>query len=119
MTKIALLPERTDDNTSWRAISGDKQAVGQTAGQALDAISAQLGDQESGTLIIVQNQRPDEFFNKQQCDRLELLMAKWREARDSGRSLDASEQAELEALIESEVNASALRASASLASRTK
>jgi predicted Zn-dependent protease with MMP-like domain len=118
MTKIALLPERTDDITSWRAIAGDKQAVGQTAGEALDAISAQLSDEDSGTLIIVQNRRPDEFFNQQQSDRPQFLMGKWREARDCDRALGAAEQAELEALVEAEVDASTKRATAAFRART-
>ncbi|HLJ56790.1 MAG TPA: hypothetical protein VKT77_17255 [Chthonomonadaceae bacterium] len=110
MTKIALLPERTDSSTSWRAIAGDKQSVGKTAGEALDAITSQLGEDEGGTLIIMQSHRPDEFFAKQQRSRLEFLMAKWRQARDCNSALPQFEQEELQTLVEAEVKASTLRA---------
>ena len=109
MTRIAILPERTDDSTSWRAIAGDKQSVGRTAGEALDAIAAQLDDEAGGTLIIMQTQRPDRYFTAEERSRLEHLMANWREARDTGVELLEADQAELEALTRREVEASALR----------
>jgi len=115
MTKIALLPERTDDSTSWRASAGDKQSVGRTAGEALDAIAAQLGDEEGGTLIIMQSQRPDEYFTVPQRERLQFLMEKWRDARDRDAELPPTEQAELEALVEAEVTASSERVNAAFA----
>ena len=96
----------------WRAIAGEKQSVGRTAGEALDAIAMQLGYEEGGTLIIMQSQRADEFFTQSQRARMEFLMAKWREARDRDAPLPAAEQAELQTLVEAEVRASALRAQA-------
>ena len=110
MTRIALLPERTDDSTSWRAISGEMQSVGRTAGEALDAIAAQLGEEEGGTLIIMQSRRPDKFFNQDQQTRLGILMAKWRSARDRDANLPSIEQTELAALVQAEVEASTMRA---------
>lgn len=50
--------------------------------------------------------------------RLQTLMARWREARDGGYTLVDAEQAELEKLIEEELNASARRA-ASLRAETE
>lgn len=51
-----------------------------------------------------------EFFSAQQQQRLQELMARWREARDQGQSLPAIEQAELESLVEAELIAAGQRA---------
>jgi hypothetical protein len=58
----------------------------------------------------VQHLRPDRFFTAGQQQRLEALMARWRTARDQGATLSADEQTELEALIDAELQASAVRA---------
>ena len=62
MTKVAILtiPSKNGE-VSYSAVAGDKRTAGKTAGQALDALNAQLNN-EDNTLIIVQNQRPDQFF---------------------------------------------------------
>jgi hypothetical protein len=57
---------------------------------------------------------PDPFFTARQIQRLEELMARWRTARDAGTALSAEEQAELEALVEAELQASEQRAAAML-----
>jgi len=116
MTQVAILPEiSTKGDTMYRAVSGARQAVVRTAGGALDALTAQLSPEESGTLVVVQNHRPDEFFTAQQQRRLEELMQRWRTARETGKQLPDSEQAELSALIDAEVQASGERAVAALA----
>jgi hypothetical protein len=69
---------------------------------------------EDETLIIVQNLRPDRFFPAAQQQRLEDLMARWRAARDTTSSLSPPEQAELEGLVQAEVQAAARRAQALL-----
>jgi hypothetical protein len=116
MTKVAILPEPTSQgDTLYRAVAGTHQAVAKTAGAALDALTAKLPPEESGTLVVVQNHRADRFFTGAQQQRLEELMRRWRTERDSGRSLTAAEQAELEDLIEAEVRASGERAKAALA----
>ena len=89
---------------------GEQRAHGKTAGEALDALTAQLSADEASTLIIVQNLRPDRFFTATQQQRLDALMARWRSARDQGATLPVDEQTELEALIEAELQASADRA---------
>ena len=96
----------------YRAIAGEKHAQGKTAGEALDALTAQLSADEASTLIIVQSLRPDRFFTAAQQQRLDALMARWRTMRDQGATLPADEQAELEALIAVELRASAARAAA-------
>lgn len=60
----------------------------------------------------MQSFRPDAFFTADQQDRLAVLMARWRVARDAGYTLTVDEQTELEALIEAELQASAARAAA-------
>ena len=113
--KVAIVPEPlTGGEVRYRAIAGEHQVVARTAGAALDALAAELPDDEGGTLVIVQRHRPDQFFNLQQQRRLAELMARWREARDGGGSLSPEDQAELEALVDVEVRASAERTSAIL-----
>ncbi len=58
MTTITILPEEADN---YRAVAGNKQSTGRTVGEALDALTSQLEDEESGTLVIVQNRQADDF----------------------------------------------------------
>jgi hypothetical protein len=60
----------------------------------------------------MQSLRPDRFFTAAQQQRLDALMVRWRSLRDQGASLPVDEQAELEALIAAELQASAARADA-------
>ena len=111
MMKVAILPIPTAQGALvYRAIAGEKHAQGKTAGEALDALTAQLPADEASTLIIVQNLHPDRFFTAAQQQRLDALMARWRTARDQGATLPVDEQTELEALIDAELQASAARA---------
>ncbi|MCU0493414.1 MAG: hypothetical protein MUD01_17645 [Chloroflexaceae bacterium] len=113
MTKVAILPVTTHKgNTSYHAIAGKKQSAGTTAGAALDALTEQLPADEASTLVIVQMFRPDQFFTAAQQQRLEELMTKWHSAQDNGVAFSAQEQAELEALIETELEATTRRAAA-------
>lgn len=57
-------------------------------------------------------EQPDRLFTAEQQLRLQSLMAAWRAARDSGESLTAGEGAELQALIDAELEASSQRAAA-------
>ena len=111
MTKVAILPIPTEQgDLSYRAIAGEKHAQGKTAGEALDALTAQLSADEASTLIIVQSLHPDRFFTAAQQQRLATLMVRWRTTRDQGTTLPADEHTELEALIDAELQASAARA---------
>lgn len=113
MTRVAILPEPCEDGVlRYRAIAGERQSVGNTAGEALDAISAQLPIHVKGTLVVVQNLQADEFFTREKCARLEHLMARWRAARDAGVSLPLIEQAELDSLVQEEIVAAGRRAAA-------
>jgi hypothetical protein len=104
MTTITILPEKTD---RYRAVAGDKESTGRTAGEALDAITSQLAEAEGGTLVIVQNRRADEFFNAAQQQRLTALSIR-RDAED----LSDEEARELEALVEAEIDGARRRAAA-------
>src|SRR5258706_16155784 len=116
MTKVAILPEPSvHGGVVYRAVAGARQAVAKTVGAALDALTAQLSPEESGTLVVVQNHQPDEFFTAEQQRRLEELMQCWRAARDTGKLLSPPEQTELNALVDAEVVASGQRAAAALA----
>lgn len=120
MTKVVISPVSTaTGGLAYHAIAGDKQSHGKTAGEALDALAAQLPTEEAGTLVIVQSFRPDRFFDADQQQRLGELMARWRAARDAGTVLPTTEQEELDALIEVEVRASAKRTAALLHELTR
>lgn len=112
MTTIAILPETPGSpDTRFLAIAGQRHSVGQTEGQALDALTAQLSEAERHSLLVVRHLSPDEFFTAQQCQRLEKLMERWRAARNGATaSLSADEQTELEALVDAEVRAAGARA---------
>ncbi len=113
MTTVAICPIPTaHGDLSYHAIAGAKHAEGKTAGEALDALTAQLSAHEASTLVIGQSLRPDRFFTATQQGRLAALMARWRTARDQGHTLPVTEQPELEALIDAELRASAARAAA-------
>src|SRR6266567_9312842 len=106
MTKVAILPESAQSGqVTYRAIAGRRQSVGKTAGEALDALTSSLPEKEIDTLVIVQHQRPDQFFTAEQQARLNELMARWRAARDAASTLSPAEQAELDNLVDAEVRA--------------
>ncbi len=96
MTTITILPEKTD---SYRAVAGDKESTGRTAGEALDALTTQLAVQERGAFVVMLKDQADEFFSAAQQQRLAELM----EQRRVG-SLSATEAQELERLIEAELD---------------
>ena len=115
MTTVAILPEPTDSGqVAYRAIAGKRQSIGKTAGEALDALTASLPENDAGTLVIVQHQYPDHFFTAEQQARLRELMLRWRTVRDAGTSLSPSEQAELDALADAELKAASQRTAALL-----
>jgi hypothetical protein len=109
MTKVAILQEQETGIVAYRAVAGTSQSVGRTAGEALDALTAKLPMDQSGALVIIQQFRPDRFFPEEQQQRLRHLMTRWRAARDTNTALSPSEQAELEALTEAELQAASKR----------
>lgn len=112
MTKVAILPERDEQGEmTYRAVAGETETTGRTAGEALDALTSLLPEEETGT-VVVQMLRPDVLFTSAQKQRLEELMARWRAARDAGTTIPPDEQRELDALVDAELRASTARASA-------
>ena len=113
MTHITILPVPTDNGgVSYCAVSNGKQSQGATAGQALDAMTVQLTDDEKGTIVITQDWRPDQFFNAEQQRRLAELLARRRSCRDEGKGLPAEEEAEFAALVDAELRGAAARSAA-------
>lgn len=113
MTTVTILPISSSSGEKfYRAIAGDKQCVGKTAGQALDGLTAQLGETESNMLLVIQSFRPDSFFSAEQQKRLSELMSLWRIARDRGQTLLPEQQAELDTLVEAELKAATARTAA-------
>ncbi|MFN7948437.1 MAG: hypothetical protein U0Z53_24005 [Blastocatellia bacterium] len=110
MNTISIIPEHPGSGeTIWRAFSGGRESFGKTAGEAVDALAAQFGEEAPETLIIRQL-KPDIYFTAQQQQRLTELMSRWRAAREAGTLLPPEEQTELEGLIEAELQATAKRA---------
>lgn len=113
MTTVAILPVESEaGTTTFQAVSGRRIAEGKTAGQALDALTAQFPDVGTESLLIVQRLRPDGFFAAVPQQRLQALIESWRDARERGGMLSPAEQAELESLVEAELVASGRRAAA-------
>lgn len=111
MTSVAILPvEAASGETEYQAVSGRRRTVGRTAGEALDAMTAILTTNECGTLLVLQQFRPDAFFTSSQKNRLQELMLRWRESRDHGDELCLAEQTELEGLVAAETDGARLRA---------
>lgn len=120
MTTIAILPEKTGENgTTYRAVAGKMLSRGRTAGEALDALATQLSEDEDSMLVIVQSANDDRFFTATQQERLSQLVERWRQARDAGNSLPADQQAELESLVEVELQAAKKRAELALSQLSK
>ncbi|HWS90618.1 MAG TPA: hypothetical protein VN282_26860 [Pyrinomonadaceae bacterium] len=110
MKAIAILPEGDDAHpTTFRAVTTDRKAAGRTPGEALDALTSQLGAEKASSAVVVQLFRPDSHFTAEQSERLAALMERWRTARDAGSALSPAEQAELEKLVEEEIQGSAER----------
>ena len=120
MTTITIRPESAGkDGIIYRAMAGTLQSEGKSAGEALDALTKQLSEAEASIFVIVQRLQPDRFFTAAQQQRLSDLMARWREARDHGSQLLPEEQAELEQLLEAELQATRQRAESALAELEK
>jgi len=114
MQRVTITAEPgAEDREIYRARINGHQAVGRTAGEALDGLREHLAHSEGTTVVILQKLQADAYFGADQINRLRELMAKWRQARDEGRALAEGEHRELESLIEEELEASAKR-SASL-----
>lgn len=103
MTAVAIRKEQSEsDETLFRAIAGDRQAVGRTMGEALDALTAQWEDNTEETTALIQRFQPDVYFTAAQYARMQTLRARLA-------TLTQEERAELEALIDAELDATVAR----------
>ncbi len=110
MTTVAILPSSdASGELLYRAVAGDRQAVGRTAGQALDRLTNQLGATEFRAVLVIQSFAADALFDATQQSRLAELMQQWRTVRDRGEALPPAQQAELDALVEAELKAAMTR----------
>ena len=115
MTTVSIVPEQSSPTVpNYRAIAGKHQSVGKTPGEALDSLTSKLDEPDSGALVLIQRMKPDRFFTEGQQKRLAELMERWRTARDQGQKLALDEQAELDQLVQAELEASARRTGAML-----
>lgn len=110
MTAIQILQEAPQPGKlRYKAVFGRHHAMGATPGAALDALESALPT-EAGTVVILQKFMPDRYFDDQQQARLAELMRRLQVSRRQGHALSPDEMVELEALIELELRATALRA---------
>ncbi|MGG6238838.1 hypothetical protein ACQ4N7_09370 [Nodosilinea sp. AN01ver1] len=109
MTTVAILSSRDESgHRMYRAISGDKQSVGKTAGEALDALTAELAE-DLPAMLLIQSVGPDRFFGAAQQQRLAELMELWHSANDQGLTLAYDLQNELDSLVAAELRAATAR----------
>lgn len=67
MATISLLPEnQADGEIIWRAVAGEKESVGKTAGEALDELMSRMDQENSVTPIVARQMGPDESFTQHQ-----------------------------------------------------
>jgi hypothetical protein len=71
-------------------------------GEALDALTADWGDEFQEMTVLIQRFRPDPYFTQAQYDRMQALLAR-------RPTLTAAEREELEALIDAELEATIAR----------
>jgi len=91
------------NGNKFRAFAKERESVGRTMGEALDALVDSLDSSNEQTSVLVKDFRPDEFFPEAQQRRLSSSMTKWRSARDAGLEFSDAEQLELESLVEAEL----------------
>jgi hypothetical protein len=106
MSSISIFDVAADaKGPRFRALSGTRQSVGATPGEALDALNAELGESERPSIVVVQQMGGDRFFTNEQYERLQHLLSRRDELSDPDRD-------ELERLAREETLASAKRAEA-------
>ncbi len=103
MTCIGIRTEECEPGEPrFRAIAGDRPSVGRTMGEALDALTADWGDDIPQTAVLIQRFQSDSYFTAAQYGRMQELLA-------HRASLTAEERTELEALIDAELEATVAR----------
>jgi hypothetical protein len=106
MTQLSVLIDTDEVSPArFRAISGPHQSVGRTPGEALDALLAQEGEPIEASAILIQRFAPDAYFTQPDYDRMQELLAR-------RASLSATENDELDTLIDRELDATVARTDA-------
>ncbi len=107
----------TRRNKNYRAVHGQQQAEGETAGQALDSLEKMLttSGESSNSLVILQRFQPDALFPETAQMRLQALMSRFHDAINQDTELTAEERTELEQLIDAEWIAAIARTATILA----
>ncbi|MES2464785.1 MAG: hypothetical protein V4671_29830 [Armatimonadota bacterium] len=91
-----------EDAARFRAAAGEVQGLGETPRDALEALMERVPSDISTPIVIWPYNREDEFFTQAQQDRLQELKSR----RDT---LTATEQQELEQLVEAAFDATIAR----------
>lgn len=103
MPSIAMRTEKSQAGAPrFRAVAGNRQSVGRTMGEALDALTADWGDDIQETVVFIQRFQPDAYFTAAQYCRMQELLAR-------RAMLTAEERTELETLIDAELAATVAR----------
>ena len=103
MTTVSIISVKDDAGQAYHASAAGKQSIGASAGEALDSLTGQLSPNAAGTVVVIQQGLPDQYFTADQQHRLDLLMGEGRQARDRGETLSAESRRELEQLVEQEL----------------
>src|SRR5690242_10226109 len=75
MSTISIHSEIQPGNARrYRAIAGNRQMFGATRGEALDALTADWGDEIRETVIVIERFEPDAYFTEAQQQRKRELM---------------------------------------------
>ena len=103
MTSIAMRTDNSQEGAPrFRAVAGNRQSVGRTMGEALDALTADWDDTIQETAVFIQRLQPDAYFTASQYDRMQELLTR-------RATLTAEERVELETLIDAELDATVAR----------
>src|SRR5213593_3593036 len=90
MPPVAIRDEsREPGEPRFRAVAGNRQSVGRTMGEALDALMADWGEDIQETAVLIQRFQPDKYFTQAQHSRMQELLAR-------RAALTGEERAELE-----------------------
>ncbi len=103
MTSIAIRTENSQAGTPrFRAVAGNRQSIGRTMGEALDALTADWHDDIQETAVFIQRLQPDAYFTAAQYHRMQELLTR-------RATLTAQERVELQTLIDAELDATVAR----------
>lgn len=103
MTAISIRKEEEPVGVPrFRAVAGDHESTGRTMGEALDSLTAEMGNNVAEAAVLIQRFEPDAHFTDAQHLRMQALLAR-------RAALTLAERAELEALVDAELDATVAR----------